>query len=57
MKSIPAYSFYYFITKRQSLLEIEKKVIFCHPQYKDGDLIDNTSSVIKYEEKSLSKLM
>lgn len=57
VKSIPACSFFYFLTKKQSLLENKKIEIFCHPQYKDGELIDGTSSYIKYEIKSLSKLM
>jgi predicted glycoside hydrolase/deacetylase ChbG (UPF0249 family) len=57
VKSIPSCSFFYFITKRQSLSGRKKIEIFCHPQYKDGELIDVTSSFVKYESKSLSKLM
>lgn len=57
VKSIPACSFFYFLTKNQSLPRNKKVEIFCHPQYKDGELIDGTSSYIKCEMKSLSKLM
>lgn len=57
VKGIPACSFFYFLTKKQSLSRNKTIEIFCHPEYKDSELIDGTSSYIKFEVKSLSKLM
>lgn len=57
VKSIPACSFFYFLTQRLTLSKSRTIEIFCHPIFKNGELIDGTSSYIKYEKKSLSKLM
>ena len=53
VKSFPACSIYYYLTKRQSLLKYPVVELFCHPNYKDGEFIDDTPSYLYKDRRSM----
>jgi len=46
VKSYPACSIFYYLTKRQTLSNFQVVELFCHPNYKDGMFIDDTPTYL-----------
>ena len=53
VKSIPACSIFYFLTKRQSLSNYKVVELFCHPNYKDGMFVDDTPSYLYKDRRPM----
>lgn len=55
VKSISSSSIDYFLTKYKSITKEEVVELFCHPNYKDGVLLDDTPSSFKHDRQPLIK--
>ncbi len=53
VKSVPACSIFYYLTNKQSLSNCNVVELFCHPNYKDGVLIDDTPSYLYKDRKTM----
>ena len=53
MKSVPACSIFYYLTNKQSLSNCNVVELFCHPNYKDGVLIDDNPSYLYKDRKTM----
>lgn len=53
VKSVPACSIFYYLTNRQQLANCQIVELFCHPNYKEGVLIDDTPSYLYKDRKAM----
>ena len=53
MKSIPSASIEYYLTKNKSLDDKRLYELYCHPNYRDGVLFDDTPSYFHHERLPL----
>lgn len=55
VKYFPATNIDYYVTKRQSLVDIPIVELYCHPNYKDGVFLDDSPSYLKHDRQPLLK--
>ena len=57
VESVPACSIRYYLTKKQTLAKCKVVELFCHPNYKNGLLIDDTPSYLDKDRLPMQMLI
>ena len=55
VKSISCSSIDYYLTKYQAIKKEKIVELYCHPNYKDGVLLDDTPSLFQHDRQPLSE--
>ena len=54
VKDIPATNIDYFLSKKEAFARFNYVELYCHPNYKDGVLLDDSPSYLKHERQSMT---
>ena len=57
VKSYPATNIDYFLSRRKKIGDVSIIELYCHPNYKDGTLLDDSPSYLGHERQSMQTMI